>query len=172
MHHSATNSELKRNTKGNYVRTNLRQSGKGRKISATGRAAKPAAIPLPADSSEDDEVDPQLDEVAHVESVEEDIESELDTAITGQQDEFLGSDSSVYNSDPDHEKAMFSEDEDESDAEEKLTAANIEGLSRRLDAEQGRGSERKVGAGGGSPANQHNWRSPESLGRYRETGRG
>lgn len=133
---SATNSELKRNTKGNYVRTNLRQSGKGRKISATGRAAKPAAIPLPADSSEDDEVDPQLDEVAHVESVEEDIESELDTAITGQQDEFLGSDSSVYNSDPDHEKAMFSEDEDESDAEEKLTAANIEGLSRRLDAEQ------------------------------------
>ncbi|KAK7417141.1 rRNA (cytosine-C5-)-methyltransferase nop2 [Neonectria punicea] len=30
-------------------------------------------------------------------------------------------------------RAMFSEDEDESDAEEKLTAANIEGLTRKLD---------------------------------------
>lgn len=51
-------------------------------------------------------------------------------------DEFLGSGSSVYDSDPQQQKARFSEDEDESDAEEKLTAANIEGLSRRLDAEQ------------------------------------
>lgn len=51
-------------------------------------------------------------------------------------DEFLGSGSSVYDSDPQQEKARFSEDEDESDAEEKLTAANIEGLSRRLDEEQ------------------------------------
>ena len=51
-------------------------------------------------------------------------------------DEFLGSGSSVYDSDPQQEKARFSEDEDESDAEEKLTAANIAGLSRRLDEEQ------------------------------------
>ena len=50
--------------------------------------------------------------------------------------EFLGSGSSVYDSDPQQEKARFSEDEDESDAEEKLTAANIAGLSRRLDEEQ------------------------------------
>lgn len=51
-------------------------------------------------------------------------------------DEFLGSGSSVYDSDPQQEKARFSEDEDESDAEEKLTAANIAGLSRRLDKDQ------------------------------------
>ena len=51
-------------------------------------------------------------------------------------DEFLGSGSSVYDSDPQQEKAMFSEDEDDSDAEEKLTAANIVGLSRQLDKEQ------------------------------------
>ena len=51
-------------------------------------------------------------------------------------DEFLGSESSVYDSDPQQEKARFSEDEDESDAEEKLTAANIAGLSRRLDERQ------------------------------------
>jgi len=50
-------------------------------------------------------------------------------------DEFLQSDSSVYDSDPQEEKAMFSEDDD-SDGEEKLTAANMEGLSRKLDEEQ------------------------------------
>ncbi|KAK4692116.1 25S rRNA (cytosine2870-C5)-methyltransferase, partial [Lecanoromycetidae sp. Uapishka_2] len=51
-------------------------------------------------------------------------------------DEFMGSGSSVYDSDQQHEKATFSEDEDESDAEQQLTAANIAGLSRRLDQEQ------------------------------------
>ena len=51
-------------------------------------------------------------------------------------DEFIGSESSVYDSDPQHEKARFSEDDDESDAEKKLTAANIAGLSRKLDEEQ------------------------------------
>lgn len=50
-------------------------------------------------------------------------------------DDFLGSDSDVFDSEEenDAEKPTFSEDEDESDAEEKLTAANIEGLSRKLD---------------------------------------
>ncbi|KAF3765972.1 NOL1/NOP2/sun family putative RNA met, partial [Cryphonectria parasitica EP155] len=50
-------------------------------------------------------------------------------------DDFLGSDSSVYDSDNDQRKEefVFSEDEDDSDGEEKLTAANIEGLSRKLD---------------------------------------
>lgn len=50
-------------------------------------------------------------------------------------DDFLGSDSSVYDSGDDgrKEEFVFSEDEDDSDGEEKLTAANIEGLSRKLD---------------------------------------
>lgn len=50
-------------------------------------------------------------------------------------DDFLGSDSSVYDSDDDRRKEefVFSEDEDDSDGEERLTAANIEGLSRKLD---------------------------------------
>lgn len=54
-------------------------------------------------------------------------------------DDFLGSDDSVYDSEGEGErKAMFSEDEDDSDgdAEEKLTAANIVGLSRKLDEER------------------------------------
>ncbi|KAK2732649.1 rRNA (cytosine-C5-)-methyltransferase nop2 [Onygenales sp. PD_40] len=43
---------------------------------------------------------------------------------------------SAFDSEEDHPReAMFSEDEDMSDAEEKLTAANIEGLSRKLDME-------------------------------------
>jgi len=52
----------------------------------------------------------------------------------GLDDDFLGSDDSVYDSNHEMQnKAMFSEDEDESDAEEKLTAANIAGLTRKLD---------------------------------------
>ena len=46
------------------------------------------------------------------------------------------SEDSVFDSDQDDEpKGMFSEDED-SDAEARLTAANIEGLSRKLDQQQ------------------------------------
>ncbi|KAI0884770.1 cytosine-5--methyltransferase NCL1 [Annulohypoxylon maeteangense] len=51
-------------------------------------------------------------------------------------DDFIHEEDSVYDSDAEAQndrKAMFSEDEDESDAEEKLTAANIAGLSRKLD---------------------------------------
>lgn len=54
-------------------------------------------------------------------------------------DDFLGSDDSVFDSDAEGQnerRAMFSEDEDDSDAEEKLTAANIVGLSRKLDEQQ------------------------------------
>lgn len=48
-----------------------------------------------------------------------------------------GSSDSVFDSEPDQAgTARFSEDDDESDAEEKLTAANIEGLSRKLDKQQ------------------------------------
>ncbi|KAJ6441946.1 S-adenosylmethionine-dependent methyltransferase superfamily domain-containing protein [Purpureocillium lavendulum] len=55
-------------------------------------------------------------------------------------DDFLGSDSgsSVFDSDEEGAQGnhVFSEDEDESDAEEKLTAANIAGLSRKLDRQR------------------------------------
>ena len=51
-------------------------------------------------------------------------------------DEFLDLDSSVYDSEADEQRAIFSEDEGQSDAEEQLTAANIEGLSQKLDEQQ------------------------------------
>lgn len=86
--------------------------------------SKPKAIPLP-DSDEDLEVDSDAGDLLNDEF------DELEEGGLG--DDFLDSGSDVYDSDLDHPKAMFSEDEDESDAEEKLTAANIAGLTRKLD---------------------------------------
>ncbi|KAI5844230.1 NOL1/NOP2/sun family-domain-containing protein [Tricharina praecox] len=54
-------------------------------------------------------------------------------------DDFLDggeSDSDVYDSGDEAPRPLFSDDEDESDAEEKLTAANIAGLSRKLDMQK------------------------------------
>lgn len=92
------------------------------------KKSKPKKAPVPVDSDEemDDEFD--LDEMDG---------SDLD--MEGQElgSDFLDSGSSVYDSDQEEakrEKFVFSDDEDdEEDREEKLTAANIEGLSRKLD---------------------------------------
>jgi ribosomal RNA methyltransferase Nop2 len=96
------------------------------------KKSKPAAAPLPQSGSEDEDsdasdlMDDEFDDISG-----SDAEGGL-----GDGEDFLDSGSDVYDSDQDHaHKAMFSEDEDESDAEEKLTAANIEGLSRKLDEE-------------------------------------
>jgi 25S rRNA (cytosine2870-C5)-methyltransferase len=86
--------------------------------------SKPEAIPLP-DSDEDLNGDSDAADLLNDEF--DDLED------GGLGDDFLESGSDVYDSDQDHPKAMFSEDEDESDAEEKLTAANIAGLTRKLD---------------------------------------
>jgi len=86
--------------------------------------SKPGLIPLP-DSDED------LEDGSDAADLLNDEFEDLEDGGLG--DDFLDSDSDVYNSDQDHPRAMFSEDEDESDAEEKLTAANIAGLTRKLD---------------------------------------
>jgi ribosomal RNA methyltransferase Nop2 len=96
------------------------------------KKSKPAAIPLP-------ESDPELEGDEDVADLMDDefddlSGSEDEAGGLGDGEDFLESGSEVYDSDDDHaHKAMFSEDEDESDAEEKLTAANIAGLSRKLD---------------------------------------
>ncbi|KAL8790841.1 MAG: hypothetical protein Q9195_006166 [Heterodermia aff. obscurata] len=61
---------------------------------------------------------------------------ELPEDLSELSDSDADSDPSVYDSDDQQPKGMFSEDEDDSDAEEKLTAANIEGLSRKLAEQQ------------------------------------
>ncbi|WKT40936.1 RNA (C5-cytosine) methyltransferase [Fusarium oxysporum f. sp. vasinfectum] len=102
---------------------------------ANGKVKKSKKAPVPAlEDVSDEEMDDEFD----LEDLEED--SDLGGGA-GLGDDFLGSDDddSVFDSDEDaggkNTKAMFSEDEDESDAEEKLTAANIAGLSRKLDAQ-------------------------------------
>ena len=96
--------------------------------SALKKSKKPEAIPLPASDEEEEDsdaadlMDDEFDDLSG---------SEVGGGLG---DDFLESGSEVYDSDEDHaHKAMFSEDEDESDAEEKLTAANIAGLTRKLD---------------------------------------
>lgn len=102
------------------------------------RAPKPARHAPIAEEESESEVDEEA-------AAEFDIEEEQDGLSDLEDDELAGADldnvsldeDSVFDSDQeDTRKAMFSEDEDDSDAEEKLTAANIEGLSRKLDLQQ------------------------------------
>lgn len=92
--------------------------------------SKPAPKkPQPKDEDSDD-ADVMADEFEELSG------SDAEVGGLGDGADFLDSGSEVYDSDEDHaHKAMFSEDEDESDAEEQLTAANIAGLSRKLDEE-------------------------------------
>lgn len=99
---------------------------------ATKPAVKTRAV-RPVESSDDDAAD-LLD--GNGDQRIDGSASEIPTDDELLRDEFLDSGSSVYDSDPQHQEAMFSDDEGESDAEDKLTAANIEGLSRKLDEQQ------------------------------------
>lgn len=91
---------------------------------------KPAAVPLP--ESDEDMENLDSDEADLMNDEFDDLSGENE----GSGDDFMDSGSEPYDSGDDHPKAMFSEDEDESDAEEKLNLANIEGLSRKLEEEQ------------------------------------
>ncbi|RPB02169.1 NOL1/NOP2/sun family putative RNA met [Choiromyces venosus 120613-1] len=104
------------------------------------KGKKSAAVPPPAQKAKakkelfgDDSDDEIMDDEFDVESGGE----EMEDGRPSLKDDFLAgdSDSDVYDSGEEQAGHIFSEDEDESDAEEKLTAANIEGLSRKLDAQ-------------------------------------
>jgi ribosomal RNA methyltransferase Nop2 len=91
-----------------------------------------------AEPDSDEEMDDEFD-------VSDLKDADLEEPTLG--DDFLDSgDDSVYDSDHDNvkkEKFVFSDDEDDDDEEreEKLTAANIEGLSRKLDEKLAREAE-------------------------------
>ncbi|RDW88093.1 hypothetical protein BP6252_00125 [Coleophoma cylindrospora] len=119
-------------TKGKFTNGLPAQNGKGGSIAkpAPKKSKKIEAVPRPGSDDEmDDDEDSDAADLMNDEF--DDIENSSEDG--GLKDDFLDSGSEVYDSDPDHPKAMFSEDEDESDAEEKLTAANIAGLTRKLD---------------------------------------
>lgn len=127
---SKANAGLKKSTTGTFANGKPTQAPKGKKF-------EPLLSGELLDQNSDDDA---ADLLGGDDEIDEDLLVDSDDGSSedgeGLPDEFMGSGSSVYDSDPQHEKAMFSEDEDESDAEEQLTAANIAGLSRRLDQEQ------------------------------------
>ncbi|KAB2575872.1 putative trna (cytosine-5-)-methyltransferase ncl1 protein [Lasiodiplodia theobromae] len=103
------------------------------KSKANGVSKKSKKAPVPESEDEDEEM---------WEDDDEDITGldELDSDELPSGDDFLDEDEDdVVDSDDDMpgKQAMWSEDEDdEEDAAERLTAANIEGLSRRLDMQR------------------------------------
>ena len=135
LSNGVANSGLKHGTKANFLNGSAKQADKRSQQVTSARGARKQASP--AESSDDDAADllggggdsedGPLDGLG---------DEDIDLETGGLQDDFLESGSSVYDSDQGNPRAMFSEDEGDSDAEEKLTAANIEGLSRRLDATQ------------------------------------
>jgi 25S rRNA (cytosine2870-C5)-methyltransferase len=109
-------------------------------------APVPKSVPKPfpthdilEEQDEDDSVVERLEDLENGHVGEDNVSSigeEEDDSLDMEQE---GSGDSVFDSDQDQDHvgpAGFSDDEDQSDAEEKLTAANIEGLSRKLDMKE------------------------------------
>ena len=89
--------------------------------------------PLPASPEEDEIEEEELSEDVSEDGAQPLPDGSEETSSSGSEQ---SQSDSVFDSDEEpQQKAMFSEDED-SDAIETLNAANIEGLSRKLDAEQ------------------------------------
>ncbi|PYI07775.1 NOL1/NOP2/sun family putative RNA met [Aspergillus sclerotiicarbonarius CBS 121057] len=119
---------------------NAKETKTTKATKAEGKAKAKPVEKKPQFMDSDDEED-ELEEMD--ESMLDDEFGDLDGVSDGSMDsqEEISSDEeeedddSVMDSDEDDHprEAMFSDDEDLSDAEEKLTAANIEGLSRKLD---------------------------------------
>ncbi|KAL8669175.1 MAG: hypothetical protein Q9168_006228 [Polycauliona sp. 1 TL-2023] len=124
------NSGLKKQTKGDFT------NGKALKSKNSKSSTKPTNTAILEDASSDDDA---ADLLGGLNSDEIEITTGLEEAILKDdgtlRDDFLESGSSVFDSDAEPDTARFSDD-DASDAEEELTAANIEGLSRKLQSAQ------------------------------------
>ncbi|KAL1304442.1 hypothetical protein AAFC00_003439 [Neodothiora populina] len=116
----AKNSAAGKSTKGSFVPNGTTQKGRGKKAQQV----------IESDADEDMDGSDLEDEHVSLSEGIGGIDDALDSdeELSAEDDDFLDSD------DPDVQKAMWSEDEDASDAEEILTAANIAGLSGQLDA--------------------------------------
>jgi ribosomal RNA methyltransferase Nop2 len=119
----------KKTASGKGVKKTSSSNGLPSQRSAMKKSKKAEEVPLPASDEEMDDSDGPADLMA--DEFDDLSGSDMEGGLG---DDFLDSGSEVYDSEEDHQtRAMFSEDEDESDAEEKLTAANIAGLTRKLD---------------------------------------
>ncbi|KEY70433.1 hypothetical protein S7711_06598 [Stachybotrys chartarum IBT 7711] len=102
---------------------------------ANGRSKAKQTLPALDDDSDADDLDDEFEAGDLDDGDLSALEGEGGVTLG---DDFLGSDDSVLDSGEEDganggRRTMFSEDEDDSDAEETLTAANIVGLSRKLD---------------------------------------
>ncbi|KAF3049669.1 rRNA (cytosine-C5-)-methyltransferase nop2 [Didymella keratinophila] len=99
--------------------------------------AKPAKKAAPPPESDDEDEFSDLSDDNEMEDADDAVKvSGLDALGSASED-----DSEIDNDDFDSDvetgkKAMWSDDEDDEDAQEQLTAANIEGLSRKLDMQR------------------------------------
>ncbi|KAF2630271.1 NOL1/NOP2/sun family putative RNA met [Macroventuria anomochaeta] len=107
------------------------------------KAAKPAKKSAPPPVSDDEDVFSDASDGVDDPDVMEDVLG--DVKVTGldalgsasEDDSEIDDDDDDFDSDVEPTKnAMWSDDEDEDDAQEQLTAANIEGLSRKLDMQR------------------------------------
>ncbi|KAF2474139.1 NOL1/NOP2/sun family putative RNA met [Lindgomyces ingoldianus] len=134
--------------RGKKRRTDTKGSKKGPAVNGGSgkRKAKPVKkVTLPPVSDDEiEDVSDSADGINDLDVMEDGLEGVNVTGLDAlgsasesedlDDDEFPDSGSDVVDSDTEVRKAgMWSEDEDDSDIEEKLTAANIEGLSRKLD---------------------------------------
>lgn len=132
-----------RKTKAAATKKATKDKDQKKKKSVAGKvvSSRPAKKPAEPSKKKDlfDDVDEINDAIAAAEEDEEEDGEEEGPGPVSLKDDFLASGDSeseddVYDSDEDQgPKPIFSDDEDHSDGEERLTAANIEGLSRKLD---------------------------------------
>ncbi|OKL60152.1 25S rRNA (cytosine(2870)-C(5))-methyltransferase [Talaromyces atroroseus] len=129
-------------TNGNGQKTPVsaapKKTEKGKK-----KSAKKPVEPEPESEEEEDDISesgssPDLDQLMQDEFDELDGVSDASGDSGLDEEDAKFDEGSVFDSEEeDHPREkMFSDDEDESDAEEKLTAANIAGLSRKLDEQR------------------------------------
>lgn len=104
------------------------------------KAKKPAAKPIAKATKSSapkkslfDDIDEINDAIADADSDDEFDGPSLKDDFLASGDSDLEDDDDVYDSGDEASKPIFSDDEFDSDAEERLTAANIEGLSHKLD---------------------------------------
>ncbi|MCJ1234288.1 rRNA (cytosine-C5-)-methyltransferase nop2 [Varicellaria rhodocarpa] len=125
---------IKRDTKKRLPHRTSAQIDAGRKTLNPPRSLNRAQSP--ADGADDSLVDSSTGDTDNDDLSFNKVINRSENNGKHLEDEFLESGSSVYDSDPGNGRTMFSEDEGDSDAEERLTAVNIEALSMRLDTTQ------------------------------------
>lgn len=109
----------------------------GAKTRVNGKPVKKSAPAPPSDDDEDDFSD-SADEIDDNDAMEGVNVTGLDAlGSASEDDDDLDLEDDAFDSDEEVQKVgMWSDDEDEDDAAEQLTAANIEGLSRKLDMQK------------------------------------